>query len=909
MYQKLLDRGAIPIILLFLAAAAAMGAFLPRFSVDAGTNALLNEDDRDLEYYNITRPTWGYDEYAIVCARRADWFTPESLDLLKELTAELGKAPNAKSILSILTVPLLRNQPPAFGGFPVLTPLSSPKADVAKAKKELLEHTQALGNLISQDGRDLSILVYLDVPGSLLLLEPQWSRAQGLKDRAALASIEKDYEAALTELRARRKALIAAVRAVAARFSPRMDEPIRLSGLPIITVNLVEHVSADLYIFGVASFVLFLLAFLVIYRKARWTAMPILACLIPVVLVVGAMAMTGKKVTVITSNLPVLLFVLMLPYTVYFVERYRERRSLYPAESNLDSSAGAGREIWVPCLYSATTTMAGFASLLTSGINPVRVFGLMMTIGMAVGLACVFLFLPALSRPLRPLEVTGAGTASEPKGPVRWLARLVLGAPGWVVVFSAALLGLSAWGATKITVETKFIDYFWPKSEVYKGLDYIDNRMGGTTPMEIMLTSKKPGFFKTPEGLQALAAASSYFQSVPETGNVRSLKTLIDEARKALKAMKDEALINTVVLIAGPKLQWQCAECKGVKGEAPKAGEPDPPAGTERPKSCPTCKGERPMKFTGIDPGLVGEFCNRDFTVSRVMVRFKETAPTLNRKRILDGLAAHLKGQPELADLAPRPTGVFVLYSNMLQSLIQSQRDTFAMVLAAIWVMLVVLFVSFPGLSKGAATAIGVACFLAAAAALGAWLVSREGSRGLLLLTQPRWVAAWLGLSLVLLLATAAAILKGAGSVARWALDTTALPTLVLVPQVLPVLGVMGTMGFTGIPLDMVTVMISSIAMGVGIDAAIQYTVRYRIELGATGGDRRAAVTRSHATIGRAIWIATSIVVAGFIVLSLSKFVPTVTFGLFTALAMLLGQFAALTLLPSLFLLFKLPRT
>jgi predicted RND superfamily exporter protein len=114
-------------------------------------------------------------------------------------------------------------------------------------------------------------------------------------------------------------------------------------------------------------------------------------------------------------------------------------------------------------------------------------------------------------------------------------------------------------------------------------------------------------------------------------------------------------------------------------------------------------------------------------------------------------------------------------------------------------------------------------------------------------------------------------------------------------------------MGFCGIALDMVTVMIASIAMGVGIDAAIQYTVRYRIELAAAGGDRRAAVTRSHATIGRSIWIATSIVVAGFIVLALSKFVPSVTFGVFTALAMLMGQFAALTLLPALFLLLRVP--
>ena len=131
---------------------------------------------------------------------------------------------------------------------------------------------------------------------------------------------------------------------------------------------------------------------------------------------------------------------------------------------------------------------------------------------------------------------------------------------------------------------------------------------------------------------------------------------------------------------------------------------------------------------------------------------------------------------------------------------------------------------------------------------------------------------------------------------------------VVLVPQVLPAVVVLGVMGWTGVPLDLITVTIAAIAMGVGVDAAIQYTVRYRIELAATGGDRRAAVTRSHATIGRSIWIATSIMVAGFIVLALSDFVPTVMFGLFNALAMVMGQFAALTVLPSLFLVTGLPR-
>jgi uncharacterized protein len=297
----------------------------------------------------------------------------------------------------------------------------------------------------------------------------------------------------------------------------------------------------------------------------------------------------------------------------------------------------------------------------------------------------------------------------------------------------------------------------------------------------VNLTSKTPGYFSTPAGVDAIAAAQRYFEGVKETGNVRSFKTLVDEGRKALPKAKDADLIKLVA-------------------------------------SLPTAK------------ELVREFCNADFTVSRVLVRFRETAPTLHRNNILRGLREHLAKQEALKDVEARPTGIFLLYANMLNSLLDSQRDTFLWVVGAIFVMLVILFRS------------------------------------------------------------------------------VVLSLIVLVPQVLPVFVCLGTMGWAGIPLDLVTVMIGSVAMGVGIDAAIQYTVRYRIELEAAGGDPRTAILRSHATIGRSIWIATSIVVAGFVILALSKFVPSVYFGLFTALAMLMGQFAALTLLPALFLLLRTPR-
>jgi predicted RND superfamily exporter protein len=788
MYRTLIDRGWLAIVLLFAAALAGLGRYLPRVTVDASTNLLLDEHDPDLTYYSRSRRLWpSDDEFAIVCCRRGDWFTPESLEILKGIQADLEAGPHVRKVLSFAAIPLLRQASP----FP--TKVDAKGVDLAKAREELTQHAVARNTFISGDGRDTVLLAYLDQPPDYQRLDRERTALIEAGDEAGVAATEEAYEAAGAENRARRRAMVEGVRAVAAKWQGRMEGPIHLSGLPIINLALIDFVAHDVDWFGVASLALFTLAFAAVYRGVRWTALPIAACMVPVVLVLGAMAALGLKLTVITANLPLLLFVIMLPYTVYFIERYRERRARGTGESHLDSTVGSAGDIWLPCLYSCTTTMAGFASLLTSGVKPVWWFGLMMTIGLGVGLGCAFLFLPAVSRPLGALEDPRAKAVPEASGFVRMLERLVLRFPLAIVLSGVVLIAGAAWGCTRLTSENKFIDYFWPRTEVYRGLQYIDGRMGGTTPLDVVLTSKERGFFKTPEGVEAVRAASEYLSKEKEVGNVTSLATLLDEVRKSkvFSKMTVESL----------------------------------------------------SKIKAVEPLLV-DLATPDFSTARIAVRFRETSPTLLRKPILEGLRKDLASRPELAALSPRPTGVFLLYANMLDSLIQSQKDTFLMVVAAIFLMLVALFATVD--------------------------LRRAGSGGL-------------------------------G-------HSVALSVIVLVPQVIPAFAVLGVMGWTGVPLDLITVTIAAIAMGVGVDAAIQYTVRYRVELEATGGDRRAAVTRSHATIGRSIWIATSIMVAGFAVLALSDFVPTVMFGLFNALAMVMGQFAALTVLPALFLLTGFPR-
>jgi uncharacterized protein len=108
---------------------------------------------------------------------------------------------------------------------------------------------------------------------------------------------------------------------------------------------------------------------------------------------------------------------------------------------------------------------------------------------------------------------------------------------------------------------------------------------------------------------------------------------------------------------------------------------------------------------------------------------------------------------------------------------------------------------------------------------------------------------------------------------------------------------VLGLMGWARIPLDLMTVTIAAITIGIGVDNTIHYVHRYREEL-AVDGDAWVAVARCHGSIGRALYYTSVTIVLGFSVLALSAFIPTIYFGLLTGLAMTAALLANMTLLP-----------
>ena len=130
------------------------------------------------------------------------------------------------------------------------------------------------------------------------------------------------------------------------------------------------------------------------------------------------------------------------------------------------------------------------------------------------------------------------------------------------------------------------------------------------------------------------------------------------------------------------------------------------------------------------------------------------------------------------------------------------------------------------------------------------------------------------------------------------------LAILAIIPNVLPATLVLGFMGLKSIPLDLMTITIAAISVGIAVDNTIHYIIRFKREFSQNKNYSK-TVEICHGSIGKAMYYTSSIIVIGFSILSLSNFIPTIYFGLLTGLAMLAALVASLTLLPALLIIFK----
>jgi predicted RND superfamily exporter protein len=551
----------------------------------------------------------------------------------------------------------------------------------------------------------------------------------------------------------------------------------------------------------------------------------------------GILGFTDWRMTIISSNFVAVLLVVSLALAIHLVVRYRELEVTEPELVRAERAVKAAELMFVPCFYTAVTTMVAFTSLVVAGIKPVIDFGWMMTAGIVVAFVVCFTLVPAM---MALLPEQRARVVSDELSMTGRFATVVERFGGLVFVATGVLVLLVVVGLTRLQVENRFIDYFKDTTEIYQGMELLDSRLGGTIPLDIILyppsedaDSSLVVAIEADEGFgedAALPGAEFSQSALDDTGDDDFWED--DPFGEDISfADENSAEIGYWFSLEGRDLIDQIHNIVDARSESGKVLSLSTGFSVmdrlydDKLGSVELALVERSLPDDVADV-LIAPYYDPVAQQARITVRAMETSKTLRRDEYLKTLYAQILEETGLDETRVKFTGLLVLYNNVLQSLYASQILTLGAVFVAIGLMFLALFRSI------------------------------------------------------------------------------SLALLGLAPNMLAAGLVLGVMGLVGIPLDIMTITIAAIVVGMGVDNCIHYIHRFRREF-AIDRNYREAMYRSHGSIGRAMYYTTLTVVVGFSMLTLSNFTPSIYFGVLTVMAMLAAVMGALLLLPKLIISVK----
>jgi len=807
-FRLTLDH-ATTILILVLVLIGGLAYFSDRFRLDASADSLVLEDDADLKYYRQIRELYPADDFLFVTyspLHGKDIMSDEIINDIKVLRDELKALPKIEEVVSLLDVPLIDSPRQSLGEIQKqIRTLETPGVDRELARKEFISSPIYSNLIMSPNGKTTALQVNfkpnLRLQNALKerndLREKRRNKTISAEETQRLEQVSQEYILAAEEQAKFRDQDIAAVRAILEKH--RSHARIFLGGVPMIVSDMINFIRHDIEVFGAAVLTFIILLLSIAFKRPRWVLIPVFICAATVVGMVGFLGLMEWQVTVVSSNFISLLLIITLSLTIHLVVRYQELHQDHPEMSHRDMIIETIKSKTIPSFYTTITTMVAFASLIVSGIRPVIDFGWMMLYGVGFSLVLALILFPVMLSFLKPgqpmkrtMDLTGHATA--------FFANFVSKNPKKMLATFSVVVALALYGISTLTVENRFIDYFKSTTEIYQGMLVIDQQLGGTTPLEVILDPEKDFLQSKKEAAEfeddfstdssAGISGNSYWFNVFELEHVTKAHDYLDQQSAIGKVLSMASTMKMLTML-----------------------------NNDEPMDNLTLSVMYKRLPENVKKTLFNPYMSADGNQMRIAVRVIDSDKKLLRNELLKKIHSDFINKLGFQKEQVHLTGMVVLYNNMLQSLFKSQILTIGVVFLAILGMFIVLFRSFY------------------------------------------------------------------------------LSFIAIVPNIVSAATVLGLIGLLGIPLDIMTITIAAITIGIAVDNTIHYISRFREEF-PIDRDYWATVKRCHRSIGRAVYYTSITITFGFSILALSNFIPTIYFGLFTGFAMLVAMFANLTLLP-----------
>ncbi len=755
--------------------------YIRDFRIDASSDSLVSQNDEDFQYFSYYQDLFPTKNSLVIAIKSNTKIDRDLIEEIEKISKKLSDLPEVYSVFTINKAPILLLN-------------NTSLIDLADDNYETLLNSNLLfddvlsefvkspiysNQIINENKNITSIIIFLN----------ENNKEIDLKNNKSLYLTQGKYYKIKTEIDKERNELIKNIRNII--INSDQNFTYYLGGVGMISSDVISYVKNDILTFGLIVLLVIILILFLIFRKIKWVFAILFTSISAVYLSIGLAGFINFEITAVSANFLSLMFVLSISMNVHIMNNYLQR--------DIKIIENFSMMFW-PCFYTFLTTIVAFVSLVISDIKPVIDFGIIMILALLIVLISSFVILPLVVSFFSKDEKNYSLKLSFLKSfyPFAYKnSKYILG-------LNILIFFISIYGITNLNVENSFVKYFKKSTEIYKGMYLIDNELGGTTPLDVILKFKNDDktldteikvdeedvleieddfllddlfedeneIWFTNEKIKTIKSIHQYLENRVEIGKVTSIYSLIETANQINKS--DLSMFELSVLYNKIPIDY---------------------------------------KSDLIDPYL-----NVENNMIKISTRVKDSKD-IKRNVLINDINSYLLSEFDNLEEF-KVNGLLVLYNNMLKSLFSSQIKSLGFVILAIFIMFVILFRSLK------------------------------------------------------------------------------LSIIGIIPNILASTFILGIIGLCKIPLDIMTITIAAISIGIAVDNTIHYIYRYKENL-KISKNHSEIIEKTHLTVGNAVLITSIAITAGFLTLCLSNFVPTVYFGLFTSLAMIFAMIGVLITLPS----------
>jgi predicted RND superfamily exporter protein len=674
-----------------------------------------------------------------------------------------------------------------------------------------------------------------------------------------------------------------------------------ITGQPIINNAINESMITDNLILIPLVIVVVLLVLFFSFRRLTFVILPLLTVITAVVWMVGAMALFGIKLSILSTLLPVLLIAVGSAYGIHVVTHYLEdtRARALTAEEHQELIYTLVGKLVKPVFLAALTTFAGFVSFCFTSIVPMREFGLFTSLGVLAAFAAAVTLIPSLLlvRGPRPVKQRGKHPGEPDRINAAIAGFFIAVAKKRKLVLAAAALvtGISLYGLSKIVVDNNLVEFFRNETDISRSDRFIREYFGGSKELTLVVEADTSDDLLAPEVLSAVDGLSAYLAGrVPVTGKVLGFTDIIKRINQVFNADESPEGLRS----AGPESEPaddafgfgdagdDAAEGFGFSGfgfdEYAVSGTEDAPAPEVYDMG----------RYSAADIlSLLDTAAGKSANLSG-----SDLVRELKRLTNYEGMAYYeipadpaRYGKKTSEELRQLVSNYLVLlagddnsgYSNdpfeptALKTTIQLKTTGNQEAFEVVDIIHAYVEANFPKTVR---------------VTIGGWAVLEGEVTNLIVNSQIISVA--LSVLIVFIIVALSNRSLASGLIAA-------------APIAIAVLCNFAVMGFFGIKLNIGTAIIASLAVGIGIDYTIHFMDFFRREYQRDHHDGWDFLRRTFVSSGKAIIINAVSVGAGFGVLAFSQFRILAELGALIALSMMITALVSLTVVPALLITVK----